>query len=73
MRTRTTLKERCYARSVGVRPYLSCADMVRAELTRLARQVRKIRKEVERPKGAIDAGYKTALTDVLALIKAAKR
>lgn len=31
------------------------------------------RQEVERPAGPIDAGYKTALTDVLSLIREAKR
>lgn len=74
MRTRTTLKERCYARSVGVRPYLSCADMVRAELNRLARQVRLKRKaECNKQLKACSRCYCQAMDNVLALIEAAKR
>lgn len=46
---------------------------VRAELQRVARQVRKIRKEVNAPTCEVDAGYKTALNDVLALLKEAQR
>jgi len=75
MMSKRKLELRCRDRDIkntGVMGYTQ-EYHIRAELNRLARQVLKIRQEVERPAGPIDAGYKTALTDVLSLIREAKR
>ena len=73
MTQRNGLEERVRDRWKKKTGGLRIPDYVRAELDRLARQVREIRREVNSPTCQIDAGYKTALTEVLALLREAKK